>query len=487
MLCLIFFQVTATRLDPDLGWHLRVGEEILESGEAPRFDTFSHTMPGHAWIDHEWLADAALAFLEQNDLWLVAVIVFTLLAALPFAVWLWRISTVWEFLVLALAAALMVNHIGVRAQIITFFLFFLILEILQKRQRFAFWFLPLLFLAWVNLHGGFILGLAVLGIFVVFTDQRLKGSIVLGASFALTFANPYTWQIYQEIFSVLSSSDTARYIAEWQSALVQPAMKSSTTVAVFLIVGQLSFVAMFLWFSWHYRRRYSLPLLVTAVLLFFGYMKSLRNGPLFFVAALPVLAQGAALLREEVARLRQGHEFTSRDLTVFKLFKLSAAVFILAFAFLLMWSPGLSRGYPVAAVNYLRASMTPDEIGNLFNDYAWGGYLIQNLPSVKVFIDGRMPHWVDENGYSAMAEYTSVFYPPRGADTRFFEVAAEHSIQTILIRAAKCEETEFSTRAFFWTYSQKLAEIPCLIQAKAALTGWETVYKDRTAVILRKM
>ncbi len=30
----------------------------------------------------------------------------------------------------------------------------------------------------------------------------------------------------------------------------------------------------------------------------------------------------------------------------------------------------------------------------VFNDYTWGGSMIWELPQIKTFIDGRMPHWV---------------------------------------------------------------------------------------------
>ncbi len=42
-------------LDPDMRWHLRTGQLILEEG-IPRADTFSFTAAGHQWITHEWLS-----------------------------------------------------------------------------------------------------------------------------------------------------------------------------------------------------------------------------------------------------------------------------------------------------------------------------------------------------------------------------------------------------------------------------------------------
>src|SRR6202162_6154059 len=43
--------------DPDLWWHLRTGQLIVESGHVPHSDPFSFTRAGHPWVSHEWLSD----------------------------------------------------------------------------------------------------------------------------------------------------------------------------------------------------------------------------------------------------------------------------------------------------------------------------------------------------------------------------------------------------------------------------------------------
>src|SRR5208283_4709807 len=43
--------------DPDIGWHLRTGQWIAATGHVPRFDPFSFTRAGHAWVAHEWLSE----------------------------------------------------------------------------------------------------------------------------------------------------------------------------------------------------------------------------------------------------------------------------------------------------------------------------------------------------------------------------------------------------------------------------------------------
>ncbi|MEK7832075.1 MAG: hypothetical protein AAB401_13360, partial [Acidobacteriota bacterium] len=51
-------------LDSDTGWHIRTGELILQTGSAPRHDSFSHTMTGQPWFAWEWMTDVLMAALH---------------------------------------------------------------------------------------------------------------------------------------------------------------------------------------------------------------------------------------------------------------------------------------------------------------------------------------------------------------------------------------------------------------------------------------
>jgi hypothetical protein len=51
-----------------------------------------------------------------------------------------------------------------------------------------------------------------------------------------------------------------------------------------------------------------------------------------------------------------------------------------------------TTSYPIEAVDWIR--MNRDLIGRrLYNDYAYGGFLLWWLPETRIFIDGRMPAW----------------------------------------------------------------------------------------------
>jgi hypothetical protein len=50
--------------DPDMWWHLRMGEQIMAQG-IPRQDLFSFTAAHHLWVTREWLAQLVMWQLYQ--------------------------------------------------------------------------------------------------------------------------------------------------------------------------------------------------------------------------------------------------------------------------------------------------------------------------------------------------------------------------------------------------------------------------------------
>ena len=58
---LAVFQFSENTADPDLWGHVVFGRQILHIGAIPRTEIFSWTAQGRPWINHEWLAELALA------------------------------------------------------------------------------------------------------------------------------------------------------------------------------------------------------------------------------------------------------------------------------------------------------------------------------------------------------------------------------------------------------------------------------------------
>jgi hypothetical protein len=198
--------VTNTSADPDLWGHLRFGLDMLASKSTHAVDPYSFTAD-RAWINHEWLSEllmgigyAGFGALGLNLLKLgvvatvggIALVVAGQEHASPIA--------------RDVYVALIVVATYTRTQVIRPQLFsvaiccamlYLLRETDRSRSR-GIWYVPILFAAWVNLHGGWIVGLAVLGVWMmgdVWQRRSSRWTLTLAAVAALvllaTLLNPY--------------------------------------------------------------------------------------------------------------------------------------------------------------------------------------------------------------------------------------------------------------------------------------------------------
>ena len=189
--------------DSDTYWQLATGRWMLDHREFLRQDIFSSTVAGAHFGIGEWLGQIAFAGSFAAAGWAgVAVLRAALIAIAAF--FLTRIArrggTLWWISPPLVVAALLVSKITWtdRPQLFTLALFPALLELLLSlpagfsRRLLV---LPPLFLIWTDLHGGYLLGLAVLAIFAVegvITNGRrgLPLAATGVACIALTFLNP---------------------------------------------------------------------------------------------------------------------------------------------------------------------------------------------------------------------------------------------------------------------------------------------------------
>src|SRR5262245_60199773 len=171
----IFSFDLAQSTDIDFWWHLRTGELIATMGTIPASDPFSYTAAGRPWVAHEWLWELMVFLIYQHAGWAVAVLLSATIVTLAYAV-LYRLlrqlgaNEILSAALVLWAALLAAPNFGVRPREVTYLLFTFYLSrlFLYRDGRIRhLWVLPPLMVAWVNLHGGFVLGLGVLGLFVI--------------------------------------------------------------------------------------------------------------------------------------------------------------------------------------------------------------------------------------------------------------------------------------------------------------------------------
>ena len=158
-------------VDPDVWWHIKVGSTILSTHHFPTADPYSFTVHGAHWIAYQWLGEVVIALFADHwglrglmalDMILAAAILSALYALVTMRCGKSKAA----FVVCALFLPLVYSSLSLRPQMLAYLFLLLTLIILERfRQgrRGALWFLPPLFLVWVNTHGIFTLGLFALG------------------------------------------------------------------------------------------------------------------------------------------------------------------------------------------------------------------------------------------------------------------------------------------------------------------------------------
>jgi hypothetical protein len=414
--------------DPDFWWHLRTGQLITETSAIPRADPFSFTNFGKPWIAHEWLAELIFFGLYQIGGFGLLIFVFSLVITGAFLLVYLRspgqpYAAGFSTLLAALASAPLW---GVRPQMLSLLLtavFLFLLDIFQEKLRWQSLLpLPFLTILWVNLHAGYFLGFAIIGLYIageavevlksLFHKKRpsfhpvlLLGAALMACVLA-ALANPNTYHILTYPFETLTSDAMMQFIQEWFSPdFHQPEWIPLAVLILALIAAPLL-------------SRRPVPLTRVLLAVFFGYaaLRSMRFVPLFALTAIPLLAEQLAGLTRRRPQVQVPPRFARWLNPLLVAFVLLASG--LRFLSVLQEQPASeARSYPRAAVNWIQENH-PE--GRLYNTYGWGGYLIWHMyPDYPVYIDGRADVYGDEFIY----DYLRIYYAQPGWEAALDEAA----------------------------------------------------------------
>jgi len=160
--------------DCDTGWHVRTGEWIMSHGQVPHQDLFSFTRVGQPWFAWEWLWDVIFGWMHLH--WgMATVVVGSALVISMTAALLFRLAQhksgnpLVAMAITFLAVASSSIHFLARPHLFTLLFTVIFYTILEKaRERGSarlLWLLPLLTVLWTNLHGGWFIGIVLIGIY----------------------------------------------------------------------------------------------------------------------------------------------------------------------------------------------------------------------------------------------------------------------------------------------------------------------------------
>ena len=413
----IFAMAVRLPTDTDTWWHLRSGQYIVETGRIPLHDPFSHTVAGKEWIDQSWLAQLLLwtVYRAAGSGGLALGLALVVVTTFAFVFWQCDVSLYVRAFAVVLAALSSALYWAARPQILSFFMtavFLYILYLYKRRGVNQLYLIPALTVIWVNVHGGFIVGFILLGLYIlgealnnliglgdapVLSYRQVAALIgVAGASLAAALLNPNTYKMLTYPFFTVSIGVLRDFIQEWASPDFHQMYQQPFLWMLLALMAAMALSRFRVDFT---------DLLLTAVFAYMSLM-AVRHVALFAVVAAPVLARhGESALRQALDAFRRrtpwgpwldrllAHRFPCTPLmmalhwALLSVMALSVLVraarpFLPAYA-----AAELEAKLPVKAADFIAENGLPRE---LFNPYNWGGYLMWRLyPDYPVFIDGR--------------------------------------------------------------------------------------------------
>jgi hypothetical protein len=485
LLCIviIYFFALCPPTDPDMGWHLTDGKYLMEHGfHVAKTDIFSYTMPDFPLIMHEWMMDIIMYNIFTNGGLFILSAIIAIITTAAFIIASLGVSAKIEYKMIAAILGIIasVPILGVKAQMVSLLglaiVVFVIFKFRKNQDTKSIYFFPLLFFLWVNMHGGFGVGLFFIGVFLALEyfknillwisrklikwgffekssrwlqENSISGksawrlTMIFSASCLATLINPYGWRVYIEVVTTIFDKYAKSFIAEWFPVTIVNPM-SSQFIIYLVLLGILLIVS---------RKKIDVTYLAIASVFLYLAFSSWRHLPLFMIISIPFWVSIVEYL-------------VGKELSIVLNKKWFLACLFIAAASI-SWqkmqavpvSYSVDKiaevgSYPLGAVKFLKSDSKP---GNIFNEYNWGGFLIWQYPEKKLYIDGRMPSW-RHNGFSILEEFNETFKSGEGLE----KTLKKYDVSQALVYNNVVNQLSFRN------------------------IGWQPVYQDNLAAVFER-
>lgn len=388
---LFFLYVGDTLLqDSDSFWQIKIGQWILDHHALPYTDFYSFTRPGEPWISTSWLSQVLFALSYAQWDWAGPVILTALAVALSAALLVdlldAHLETPRAVLFAMLAVVLSLHHILARPHMLALPVMIawvgMLMNAADRKVAPSWYWLPLMSL-WANLHGGFVLGLALIGpiSFVAIWDMGsgkqvrllLRWFLFGVAALAACCVTPYGWRTLLGATNILNLGELLTVISEWSP--VNFASFNAFEGALFGLIAIGLYRGLTL----------SLPRILLILLLTWMALTHVRSIEAFAFLVPLVLAKPLG----ERSPLPQpdtsgGASWPARYVTATGALMIVAAAWTSTSIFMAHHRFTFTMDQtPVAAIDLLEKRGAQ----RIFNAYKFGGYLISR--DIPVFVDGR--------------------------------------------------------------------------------------------------
>ena len=381
--------------DPDLWWHLKMGQTIWTTHSIPTHDLFSYTANQQTLVPQEWLAQLNIFCAYQLGGYSGLMLWLCLLSSALVVAGYIHCCIYSGNAKVAFVGAMVIWFFGtigfeIRPQMFSYIL--LVAELLlicAGRTQNPRWFagLPLVFLIWINSHASFVLGIAVAGAFLFssffeFELGTLKShrwnpqhrrvfiwSLLLSA-IALLINPAGLKQIFYPFDTLMNMKLLMANVEEWAPLNMTEARGIGLLAVLSCIVLLLAARKADIYLD-------ELILLAAGTWMAVGHIRMLV---IFGILVAPTLSRQLANVWEKYEPEKD------RILPNAVFIGLSLIAIVLAFPSRQNLMQQVEARSPVKALDYIR---THQLSGLMLNDYTYGGYLIWAAPEYPVMIDGR--------------------------------------------------------------------------------------------------
>lgn len=485
-----FFAGLRTVEDFDLGWQMATARWLIQHHSVPKTDVLSYTMQGQPWT---YPVGSGIIFYAAFLLGGFALISWIGAAACvgTIALLLRRGSAAGAAIAI-LAVPLIAARTTPRADMFTIVLFAAFLSLLWENYhtgKARLWLLPLLMLAWVNLHFGFVSGLGLVVAYVaielleaVFGPTRRLAAlhrlrrawIWLVSTFLVTLINPWGWGIYRQIILQQQANGQQQlWINEWAPVPLNWATLSrslllrqtGSTIYLLLVIALLA-GAIALW-----RGHWASAILLLGAM--YPAVQAVRMGAVFACVVVVVggaeLWPGLLMLGQQI-RVPRARRLIAGIAAVglvvlagLRCFDLVTDRHYAATEDEAVFGAGLCSWFPERATEFIQSENLPPEI---LNTYAAGGFLTWRLgPERRVYIDGRDTLY----GTARLSRHSELMFSAPDSQA-WLDETSRYNINTVILALARADGLQ-----------------PALLQGLCESPIWHPVYLDaRAAVFVRQ-
>ena len=445
--------------DDGVWWHIAVGQQILATGTFPSSDPYSFTVKGQPWIAYEWLGDVVMALaVRLGGLRGLAALFIALSAAIMLLIYYYSYlrcgNSKAAFAASVLVLPITSSFFTGRPQVLGY-LFLLItlieLERLRKGRRRGLWWLPLVFVLWVNTHGTFVLGFVALGAYLVSGlisfergfvvaqawtpgERRQLLIVILFCALVLPLT-PYGSRVAAYPLEIsLFQPINLGYVTEWTPLFRHFGSWGYVFLGLLVLFGLAQALL----------RRPLVVRLEEVLLLLFAIGESILHVRFLMFFAIVFTPLLAALLARWAPAYKPEQDKRILNAAVIALIVAAVAV---EFPSRQALQEAVDQEYPIKSVEFLRQH---PEIGRTFNE-SWGGYLLWS--GRPVFMDDRFDLF--EYG-GVLADYIHIIHV--GPETQL--LFHKYGVESCLV------EKNSSLRTFL-----------------ATLPDWKRAYEDDVSIL----